>query len=359
MDLNALNQKFKGYPGYHAAAIRLPHSTDIYFIYSKKEPELNKLKFPKTGSPVFYYSPFGAGNLCYIFHPELVYKNEELILGDESTIGSGVISALSEAENYYLSKEEFVSYVNKCKERIHQNKVKKVVAARCEKLNLPESFAIPAYFNKLCTTYPDACVYYFSREGNTSWVGASPEKLITINKKGLETVALAGTLPIDATIDWTLKEKEEQSVTAIFIRNILKRFSTNRITELPVVTVNAGNLKHLSSTFNIKIDAEWIASKFHKLLQELNPTPAVCGLPQMESSSVISTLEGFERRFYSGFIGFFDGKEQLDLYVNLRCMEFDAQHAILYAGAGITADSDPEKEWDETQRKMQTLVSLI
>ena len=81
-------------------------------------------------------------------------------------------------------------------------------------------------------------------------------------------------------------------------------------------------------------------------------------MPQFEASSFISLNEHFERRYYSGFIGFNDGKN-IDLYVNLRCMELQHNKVVLYAGAGITKDSDPNKEWDETEKKMQTLKNLF
>jgi isochorismate synthase len=81
-------------------------------------------------------------------------------------------------------------------------------------------------------------------------------------------------------------------------------------------------------------------------------------LPQFEASLFISQNEQLERRFYSGFIGLLKPKET-HLYVNLRCMELGATQALLYAGAGITEDSNPEDEWNETQRKMNVLGRLI
>jgi isochorismate synthase len=125
-----------------------------------------------------------------------------------------------------------------------------------------------------------------------------------------------------------------------------------------VQTVAAGNLRHLSSNFSWQETEEEIHKNFPEFLKELNPTPAVCGLPKQEAALFLQEHEGFERRFYSGFTGVID-KTSTHLFVNLRCMELMKTETILYAGAGITSDSIAEKEWQETERKMQTLEDLL
>ena len=95
------------------------------------------------------------------------------------------------------------------------------------------------------------------------------------------------------------------------------------------------------------------------MLALLHPTSAVCGLPKEPALQFILENEGFDRSYYSGFLGPVNSATGTHLYVNLRCMELLEKEAILYAGAGITAESNPEKEWQETQHKMQTMRRVL
>lgn len=359
MDLNVLSQKFDSGKGLNFAAIRLPDSKDIYFIYATKQPELSKLKYNDRSTPAFICSPYGAGEFGYVFDADAVYKNEELIYGNKNPTaqqenGSGIFQ-----ENRQATINDFTEYIKHAVHEIKKGNVKKVVAARTRKVSIPESFSAPVFFNALCDSYPGACVYYFAMNGSTPWMGASPEKLLAVNKNTLTTVALAGTLALHSDQEWSKKERDEQSITADFIRNLFRQNKLKGVSESSVQTIEAGELKHLCSVFSWKTDSASIKAKFHKLLGSLNPTPAVCGMPQMEAASFIARNEHLERRFYSGFVGFDSGKDKMDLYVNLRCMELGIKEASLYAGAGITADSDPEKEWEETGKKMETLSHLL
>jgi isochorismate synthase len=144
-----------------------------------------------------------------------------------------------------------------------------------------------------------------------------------------------------------------------FIGNILKQHGFKRYTLTDVETITAGELSHLRSIFNVKLTPDLLKTKLHKLLGDLNPTPAVCGLPQFEASLFIAEHEKMERRFYSGFIGMQWPSNNFELFVNLRCAELFRNNALLYAGAGITMASSPIKEWEETQRKLNTVKSLF
>jgi isochorismate synthase len=93
-----------------------------------------------------------------------------------------------------------------------------------------------------------------------------------------------------------------------------------------------------------------------ELLLKLHPTPAVGGIPKNASLEFIKANEGYDREFYSGFLGPMDPKKGSRLYVNLRCLQLLEKDALLYAGAGITAGSNPESEWDETEHKLRTLL---
>ena len=94
-------------------------------------------------------------------------------------------------------------------------------------------------------------------------------------------------------------------------------------------------------------------------IAELHPTPAVCGLPKNLADDFIRLKEKHERKYYTGYLGPWKLNQQVDLFVNLRCMEVTDDEFILYAGGGITAHSIPEKEWEETNQKAATLLAVI
>ncbi|MEL6537509.1 MAG: chorismate-binding protein [Bacteroidota bacterium] len=95
------------------------------------------------------------------------------------------------------------------------------------------------------------------------------------------------------------------------------------------------------------------------MLKLLHPTSAVCGMPKETSEAFLAKHEGYSRELYAGYLGPVNVQEFTSLYVNLRCMQYLGQEAILYAGAGVTIDSNPQKEWEETELKCNTLLSVI
>ena len=92
---------------------------------------------------------------------------------------------------------------------------------------------------------------------------------------------------------------------------------------------------------------------------ELSPTPAVGGLPKKESLQWIGEREPLHRQYYSGFLGPVHSAAHFHLFVNLRCMQLQGSNLALYAGAGITAGSVPQNEWEETRRKMEIMRSVL
>lgn len=154
---------------------------------------------------------------------------------------------------------------------------------------------------------------------------------------------------------WDRKNQEEQGYVAGYVRRIAKKFG-QKLTEKGPYTARAGQLVHLKTDFYFLLKN---ADNLGSLLQELHPTPAVCGLPKKEAFRFILDNEGYDRSYYSGFIGWLDPEGHTDLYVNLRCMELEANKAILYAGGGILASSEVESEWEETGEKLKTMKKIM
>lgn len=254
------------------------------------------------------------------------------------------------------TKGSFVKLVKNITAVIRTGAYGKVVAARALPVARPAGFDAPAFFDRLCQTYPAAFVSLTMIPGVGLWIGASPEVLAAQKGEQLTTYSLAGTKAMSDPSPWGEKEKEEQAIVTDFIRKKLEAIPDAAISARGPVTREAGSLKHLLTTFTVRSSQ---ADLWQKVVKTLHPTPAVSGIPQAKSVKYIQQAEGFDRRFYAGYLGPVNRNGRTDLFVNLRCMEITPRQLIFYAGCGITADSDPTKEWEESERKIAVLKSLL
>ena len=354
--------------GYAFAMCRLPQKQLIKTYIAFDKPTIQPVNI--GSERCFVFSSFNHADEAFVLTPSLYYEDEKLLTTDQTDQRQfGFLhqtSALSNQQLYYpsaqknsaIDEQHYINLVNLAVDAINKNEFKKLVAARCIHKKINSNFDIIKYFFNLCEEYTNAFVYVYSSPQTGTWIGATPEKLVTVENSILQTVALAGTLSKKSTESWSKKEREEQTHVEDFIANVFSKIGISDYKKGKVQTVAAGNLRHLSSNFSWQETEEEIHKNFPEFLKELNPTPAVCGLPKQEAALFLQEHEGFERRFYSGFTGVID-KTSTHLFVNLRCMELMKTETILYAGAGITSDSIAEKEWQETERKMQTLEDLL
>lgn len=265
----------------------------------------------------------------------------------------------------YHSQDDFNKYVVAGIEEIKSGIMEKVVPARRKSISLNPDFDLINIFEKLCTKYPNAFISVLSTPTEGTWVGVTPEVLITINdNKSFTTVALAGTQKYDpdvplSQVAWTQKEIEEQALVSRYIINCFKKIRLREFSEIGPKTIIAGNLMHLKTTYTVDMEATNFPQLGSVMLDLLHPTSAVCGMPKEEAKVFIDKHEGDSRGFYSGYLGPVNVRNETAIFVNLRCMQLLENTAILHSGAGLTEDSIPEKEWLETEMKMNTLLSVI
>ncbi len=283
------------------------------------------------------------------FNGEIIEINPENF--NKTTILS---QSLAESRNEYIpeTKDEYLKNLEKVIEVIKDNQLPKLVYSRRKiftdfsQINLKDSF------NNLCNAYPNAFRYIFI-DNEDSWMGAFSEVLGKLNKQTytFETMSLAGTLPVSET--WSEKEIEEQKPVSSYIRNILKNYSES-LEESETYDHISGNIKHLRTDFKIKIQPEDLDT----IIQELHPTPAVCGIPKDFCKENIQKLEKFPRELYAGYIKI-ETEENIQYFVNLRCSKLYKNAVHLFVGGGITAQSNPEKEWIETELKSEAVLKNL
>jgi len=253
-------------------------------------------------------------------------------------------------------KNAFESLVQNGIDAIHDKEFDKVVLSRTEILKL-KNFEALEIFQKLIDTYQTAFCYCFFHPKTGLWLGATPEKLLQVKNDKFKTMSLAGTQQFNdiKEVMWEDKEKEEQQFVTNFILENLENVTSDIAFTNPY-TYRAGNLLHIKTDIEGSINED---STLKHILDILHPTPAVCGLPKLKAKTFILENEGYNRSFYSGFLGELNLNHKTDLYVNLRCMEIKNNHAHLFMGCGITKDSNPEKEFEETVNKSMTMKKIL
>jgi isochorismate synthase len=255
--------------------------------------------------------------------------------------------------------------VKKCLAGITEGLFEKAVPSRSQSFQLPKGFDPLSTFDRLCETYPNAFVSLVSTTETGTWLGATPELLVSIDSNmKFKTVALAGTKIFQQGTDlksvaWTQKDIEEQAMVSRYIINCFKKIRLREYLEHGPRTAIAGNLIHLKTDYEV----DMIATNFPQLgsvmLKLLHPTSAVCGMPLEIATQFITENEGYDREYYSGYLGPVNFKNESNIFVNLRCMQVQKTKGLCYAGAGVTTDSEPEQEWMETEMKMNTLMNVL
>ena len=258
-----------------------------------------------------------------------------------------------ENDEMSTEKDEYLKKITQAVSVLQSGEIHKVVLSR--KLVVTHEYTPKALFVRLAKTYPTACVFAFYTTSIGFWMGATPETLLKIEDGTVEAMSLAGTRPVNTESNWGTKELQEQQYVTDGICKTFETFNVTNVSVTKPVTNVAGPVEHLLTTVkgDWKPDANILA-----MAKALHPTPAVGGLPKLKATQYIIANDGYNRQFYTGYLGVF-GDDHAHLWVNLRSMQLFKNGLVLYAGGGITADSNPQAEWEETERKLQTLMAVI
>ena len=258
------------------------------------------------------------------------------------------------------TKKDFISLVQKGIDAVKKGQLNKIVPARLKKITLSEEFDLVQSIKSLVYTYPNAFINFFHIPGVGTWLGASPEILIQIRGDEFYTMSLAGTQKAKGdnplkNAAWTQKEIEEQALVSRYIVDCFKKIRLREYDEQGPKTVLAGNLLHLRSDFRVDMKATNFPQLGSVMLKLLHPTSAVCGMPRNKAFEFLREFEKLNRSLFAGFIGPVNVEGGTSIFVNLRTALLTEKEAFLFAGAGVTEDSNPDKEWEETEMKCEII----
>jgi isochorismate synthase len=324
-----------------------PNSNTINGLFQQNESLFEAVNFAEKG---FVFASFDGSKTILI--PEnqseirsAVFQKKEIVVSQKNDGASNV-----------LDKNNFENLVAKGIQAIGRNEFKKVVLSRKESLDLID-FDLIAAFENLAQLYPTTFAYCFYHPKIGIWLGATPEQLLKASNTGFKTIALAGTQKDTGSneVFWPKKEQEEQQFVTDYIVEKLKNVASEVEVSEPY-SIKAGSIWHIKTDISGTLNS---SSSLREVALLLHPTPAVCGYPKDKSKAFILQNENYDRTFYTGFLGELNVEDQTDLFVNLRCMEIGGVQAHLFMGCGITKDSIPEKEWEESINKSTTMKKIL
>lgn len=341
---------------------RKPNKNKVKSIYQSDDivHELND--FSEEG---FVFAPFDSTQRTILIPfskvNEVTFEPNVKVVTSEYKVSS--------SEDIVIQHEKLV---NKTIEAIEDDGFQKIVISRKEEVTIDNTNPI-VLFERLLNSYRNAFVYVWYHPKVGCWLGATPETLLQVNGTSFKTMSLAGTQNFTDKIKWDRKEQIEQQLVTDFITNCLE---TEKISfkVSAVRTIKAGNLGHLCTDISGRLNGNDLG----KLIRKLHPTPAVCGIPKQKSENFIMQHEGYDRQFYTGYLGELNLKSirknnkrnienhaynftklSTDLFVNLRCVQLKNNIVSVYVGGGITRDSNANSEFLETVQKAKTMLSVL
>ncbi len=287
-----------------------------------------------------------------------------IVVGDEREVETAAVSTHPRGGLRVTSVPDpnaYVASVAEARRRIRGGQLEKVVLARMLIAQSDHEFDRRALLARLRAAEPGA--YTFAAGG---FIGASPELLVAREGETVRARPLAGTIARrsdpaadeEAARSLLASEKDlsEHRLVVDAVRAALKPVTASLDIDETPHALATSKVWHLATDVSgmtrDSLDALSLASLLH-------PTPAVCGTPREAARAAIKELEQIERALYAGIVGWIDARGDGEWAVALRCAEMQGRIALLFAGAGIVADSDPEAELAETDAKFRSMLEAL
>ena len=261
--------------------------------------------------------------------------------------------------------EHYEAAVARAVERIRAGALEKVVLAREVAVHAPVAHDAAAVFGVLRAAF-GSCFVFCAGRGESAFVAASPELLVRREGLRASTVALAGSIrrSADPSVDDHLgeqllgsaKDREEQAIVTRRIARALRPQAVWVAAPEEPTVVKVANIQHLATPIRAQLTHPIGVVELAGLL---HPTPAVGGEPHAAAAPLIPALEGLDRSWYAGPVGWTDANEDGEFCVALRCALLRGREARLYAGVGVVRDSDPAAELAETEVKLGALLPVL
>ncbi len=299
-------------------------------------------------------------------------KNSESYLNDLNDLLNQKFENTNGGNNFHKTVRLYVDdtsqwneMIYSCLQKISKKDLEKVVTARSVTIEIDSEINLKEIIDSLEENYP-ACYSFLYKNGGSAFFGATPEKLFKLDNGNIETDALAGSIQrgdspaSDNELGLQLLESEKDINEHNSVRNFLLEKLYNVTNDIKFDTTphlrKLNNIQHLWTpiTAKLKNDIDVLT-----LIENIFPTPAICGYPTETALKLIGSLENFDRGLYAGIIGWFNLDNEGEFAVALRSALLKDNLLHAFAGCGIVEGSNPISEYNETELKLKPILSLF
>lgn len=256
-------------------------------------------------------------------------------------------------------KMQWISKVKKAQNELTNQQIKKIVLSRKIELKSKNTLNYSQIFRQL-KSYNENSYKIFIKTNESVFISVSPEKFLKITNCKITADALAGTIKRDKALEknlrYSFKENKEHNYVVRFINEILKKYCTKIIVPEKPTIKKLNSVQHLWTPIKATLNSK---TNVFRMIDELFPTPAVCGIPKQKALKLILKLENFNRGLYAGLLGWINLDNNLELVVGIRSALLKKRKAFVYSGCGIVKESNPFNEFEETQLKMKSILEIL
>ena len=209
------------------------------------------------------------------------------------------------------------------------------------------------------------CSTFIYHNNNSTFFGASPERLIKFHDKKVTIDVLAGSISrgknsdeekqLEREMISSSKLNREHDLVVHQIKKAISKYVTKIFTnKIPIKKLQ--NIQHLYTTLQSELTAD---TSMFEIIEAIYPTGAICGEPRDRALSLLKKIEDYKRGLYSGMIGYFNLNDEGEFVIGIRSALLHENKLFAYAGCGIVEGSDPEKEFEETELKLKVILSFF
>ncbi len=272
------------------------------------------------------------------------------------------LQPILESRREFVTSVQWKEMVAEALQRIERGEIEKLVLARTEELHFKGALSPWQMVKRLQGKAERATLYCFQLHPQASFLGATPEKLYTRQGQEICTEALAGTRKRgqteaeDRALEQELlenpKERREFALVKQFLDLALLPLCEGMCWDLHDRVLKTPNVQHIYNRLRAQLKG---GISDERLLQVLHPTPALGGAPQQKALLLLQAIEPFDRGWYGAPLGWV-ASDSADMAIGIRSALLRGHVLHLFAGAGIVAGSQAEKEWEETEQKMRVIL---
>ena len=302
-----------------------------------------KIFIPKC----LYINKGGVKNLFTINHSDSNYQIK--------TIERGVSNQELKIQNE-TSKKDFYDMIENSKNLIDNTELEKIVISRkktCDfDFNYKEQFN---FINRSENQFPECTTFLYDFKDGGIFFGITPETLFKTENNQFYSEALAGTY--EPSVDKaSSKEIKEHDFVVSYLKKEISNFSYDENVQAEPHLISLGKMKHLKTEIKSKLKEE--VNPF-EIIYKLHPTPAVAGYPKNVAINNINKLEDHDRGWYSGPIGWISTQHNSEFKVAIRSGVAKEGQVDIFAGCGITEDSQNDVEYNESEMKFNSILSVL